>query len=61
MKSPYKITFWDVFWGGGPWDPMGGTQGIPWGGAMGSQGGPLGTWALGDPLALGDPWALGDP
>ena len=34
--------------GGDPWDPMGGTHGIP-------------GWALGDPLALGDPWALGDP
>ena len=19
MKSPYKIAFWDVFWGGAPW------------------------------------------
>ena len=28
--------------GGDPWDPMGGTDGIP-------------GWALGDPLALGDP------
>ena len=48
-----------------------GAHGIPWGGSMGSQGGPFGThwplgpigpWGplgLGDPLALGDPWALG--
>ena len=28
---------------------------------MGSQGGSLGTRALGDPLALGDLLALGDP
>ena len=34
--------------GGDPWDPLGGTHGIP-------------GWALGDPLGLGDPWALGDP
>ena len=35
-----------------------------WGAPMGSQGGPLGPWALGTPgpwapLGLGDPWALG--
>ncbi len=54
----YKISFRDVFWGGDPWDPMGGTHG----GVHGIPG-----WALGDPLAfrdplaLGDPWALGDP
>ena len=52
-KFAYKIVFWDVFWGGAPWDPMGGAHGIPWG-VHGIPG-----WALGDPLALGDPGPWG--
>ena len=42
-----------------------GAHGIPWGGSMGSQGGPLGThWPLGPigpwgPMPLGTHWPLG--
>ena len=56
------FSYW--FWLLGPWDPMGGAHGIPWGVPMGSQGGPMDPLALGDPLAHGpgpmDPLALGD-
>ena len=46
--------------GGDQWDPMGGTHGGDPGDPRLGPWGPLGTRALGDPLALGYPWALGD-